>query len=141
MTNEKEKINAVSRHLNYFKQKSKSDQLLQKATLLPLDKAMTYAQQIQSIFNNKILGDEDDPAQWCLPMNEVGKNVGVICLDNNRVRKIIANFDILATVFITKNSRLIKYQYCISHYRTGMLLSFNNEQNLPMKISDSSSTI
>jgi hypothetical protein len=41
--------------------------------------------QHQQIFNKTILGDEDGPAQWTLPMDENGKNVGIICLDNNRI--------------------------------------------------------
>jgi hypothetical protein len=46
---------------------------------------MTYTEEIQAIFNQKILGDEDGPAQWQLPMDDDDKNVGIICLDNNRI--------------------------------------------------------
>jgi hypothetical protein len=39
--------------------------------------------------NTVILGDEDHSAQWALPYDADKKAVGVICLDNNRFRKIL----------------------------------------------------
>jgi hypothetical protein len=86
------------------------------------DRIMAYAEEIQEIFNQKILGDEDGPAQWRLPMDDAGKNVGIICLDNNRIRKIISNFETLLQVSISDPSRLVKYSYCIPQYRQGMVL-------------------
>jgi hypothetical protein len=65
---------------------------------------MAYAEQIQTFFNNRILGDDDGPAQWRLPMDDDGKNVGIICLDNNHIWKIISNFDALANVSISDHS-------------------------------------
>jgi len=55
------------------------------------------------------LGDDDGPAQWHLLMDDGGKNVGIICLDNNCVWKIISNFDALATISISDHSQLLKY--------------------------------
>jgi hypothetical protein len=42
-------------------------------------------------------------------MDDGGKNVGIICLDNNCVWKIISNFDALATISISDHSQLLKY--------------------------------
>ena len=81
-----------------------------------------YAEQIQTIFNNRILGDDDSPAQWRLPMDDNGKNEGIIHLDNNRIQKIISNFDALANVSISDHSRLLKYSYCIPQYWQGMII-------------------
>jgi hypothetical protein len=67
-------------------------------------RSMAYAEQIQTFFNNRILGDDDGPAQWRLPMDDDGKNVGIICLDNNHIWKIISNFDALANVSISDHS-------------------------------------
>jgi hypothetical protein len=72
------------------------------------DRIMAYAEEIQEIFNQIILGDEDGPAQWQLPMDDDGKNVGFTCLDNNRIRKIITNFETLLQVSILDPSRLVK---------------------------------
>jgi hypothetical protein len=41
------------------------------------EKIIAFAEKIQEIFNNQILGDEDSPAQWRLPMYEQGENVGI----------------------------------------------------------------
>jgi hypothetical protein len=43
----------------------------------------SFAQKIQKIFNNEILGDINGPAQWSIPMNDEGTNIGIICLDVN----------------------------------------------------------
>ncbi len=49
------------------------------------------------LFNNTILGDDDGPAQWALPMNDE-TNVGIICLDNNLIQKALYNFELLNEV-------------------------------------------
>ena len=87
-----------------------------------------YAEQIQTIFNNRILGDDDSPAQWRLPMDDNGKNEGIIHLDNNRIQKIISNFDALANVSISDHSQLLKYSYCIPQYRQGMIILWQQEE-------------
>jgi hypothetical protein len=86
------------------------------------DRVMAYAQCIERIFNTNILGDEDGPAQWNLPMNDSGKSVGIICLDNNRIRKIISNFELLVSVSVTDDTRLEKYNIAIPHYRDAMII-------------------
>jgi hypothetical protein len=50
-------------------------------------KANVY--QIEKILNTKILGDDDGPVLWCLPYDNDNKMVGIICLDNNRIRKVM----------------------------------------------------
>jgi hypothetical protein len=77
-----------------------------------------FAERIQAIFNTSILGDEDGPAQWCLPMDDDGKNIGIICLDNNRIRKVIDNFEQLVGVAVIDNARAMKYA-SIPHYAVG----------------------
>jgi hypothetical protein len=84
------------------------------------ERIIAFAEKIREIFNNQILGDEDGPAQWRLPMDEQGKNVGIICLDNNRIRKIIDNFQLLIQASISDPTRLTQYSYCIPQYRMGM---------------------
>jgi len=86
---------------------------------------MAYTEQIQTNFNNRILGDDDSPAQWHLPMDDDGKNVGIICLDNNRIQKIISNFDALATVSISDHSQ---NSYCIPQYRQGIIILWQWEE-------------
>jgi hypothetical protein len=51
------------------------------------ERITAYAQCIEHILNAVILGDEDGPAQCALSYDADNKTVGVICLDNNRIRK------------------------------------------------------
>jgi hypothetical protein len=79
-----------------------------------------YAETIMHIFNNNILGDEDGPAQWTIPMDEGKKTVGTICLDNNRIRKVISNFETLMSVSLVNPAQKLTYETIIPHYRSGM---------------------
>jgi hypothetical protein len=87
-----------------------------------LDRIKAFAERIQEIFNTCILGDEDGPAQWTLPMSNDGKNVGIMCLDNTRIRKVIEQFEILVDVAVRDDARMQKYKYCIPEYRNGIEL-------------------
>jgi hypothetical protein len=55
-------------------------------------------------------------------MDDIGKNIGIICLDNNRIRKVIDSFEVLVTVAAQDPARSMKYNYCIPHYHSGMEL-------------------
>ena len=87
-----------------------------------MDRIKAFAERVQEIFNTYILGDEDGPAQWTLSMTDDGKNVGMICLDNNHIRKVIDQFEILVDVAVRDDARIQKYNYCIPQYRSGMEL-------------------
>ncbi len=87
-----------------------------------MDRIKAFAEAVQEIFNKTILGDEDGPAQWTLPMDDNGKNVGIICLENNRIWKVIDSFEVLVTVAVNDPARSMKYNYCIPHYRSDMEL-------------------
>ena len=99
------------------------------------NRIVAYAQEIERILNTYILGDEDGPAQWVLPMDKDKKTVGVICLDNNRIRKILNRFETLVAASITDESRVIKYNTSISNYRKGMCILWqrNNYSNEDIK--------
>jgi len=49
-------------------------------------------------------------------MTDDGKNVGMICLDNNHIRKVIDQFEILVDVAVRNDARIQKYNYCIPLY-------------------------
>jgi hypothetical protein len=57
------------------------------------DRITAYAEKIQEMLNHEILGDEDGPAQWSIPMHENGKTVGAITLDNNPIRLIMEDLE------------------------------------------------
>jgi len=84
------------------------------------DRIIAYAERIQHLLNNEILGDEDGPAQWSMPMHENGKTVGAITLDNNRIRLIMEDLEMLIAVSVCDQVRLDKYYYCMPEYRAAM---------------------
>jgi hypothetical protein len=45
-----------------------------------------------------------------------------ICLDINRTRKVIENFELLVDVAVTDNAWAIKYATCIPNYRDDMII-------------------
>jgi hypothetical protein len=86
------------------------------------DHISVFAGRIQTILNTEILGDEDGPTQWQLPMDGEGKNVGIICLDDNQIRKMVNKLELLMNISFADKYRRIKYQYSIPHYRDGMFI-------------------
>jgi len=84
------------------------------------DRITAYAETIQEMLNNEILGDEDGPAQWSIPMHDNGKTVGAITLDNNRIRLIMEDLERIIAVSIADDIRRDRYYYCIPEYRYAM---------------------
>jgi len=52
-----------------------------------------FFEDVTYVMNTEVLGNTDNPGQWDCPRDRNQKVVGEICLDNNRTRKIIDNFD------------------------------------------------
>lgn len=87
-----------------------------------------YAKEIENILNTIVLGDEDGPAQWCLPYDKDNKTVGVICLDNNRIRRILVEFEILIRASVTDEARAEKYSNGIENYRHALTILRQREE-------------
>ena len=55
--------------------------------------------------NHEVMGDDDGPAQWSVPMYENGKTVGTITLDNiddnSRICLVLENFETLIALSIS----------------------------------------
>ncbi len=86
------------------------------------DRIKANAEQIEDILNTLILGDDDGPSQWNVPMSDDGKTVGTITLDNNRIRQIIEDFELIIAVSVSDEARHNKYLYCIQQYRYAMVI-------------------
>jgi hypothetical protein len=72
-----------------------------------------YREQIEQIMNHEVLGDDDGPAQWSVPMHDNGKTVGTITLVNNASALYSKNFERLIAISISDEIRRNKYNYCI----------------------------
>jgi hypothetical protein len=65
------------------------------------ERIKAYAVSIENMFNQQILGDDDGPGQWSIPMSDNGKMVGAITLDNNCIQLILNNFEMLINASIS----------------------------------------
>lgn len=86
------------------------------------ERIKAFATQIENILNTQILGDDYGPSQWCIPMSDDNKTVGTITLDNNRIRQIMEDFEMIITASISDFTRCDKYLHCIPHYRDAMVI-------------------
>ncbi len=76
-------------------------------------------------FNITILGDADGPAQWTIWTNEEKTKVGITCLDNTRIWKMIEAFELTIDVSIVDAQFILKWNYCII---IEMILNFSNKK-------------
>ncbi len=81
-----------------------------------------YVKEVERILNTIILGDKDGPAQWALPYDDEKKTVGVICLDNNLIQKILLDIELLVQASIYDAARAIKYRYGMTNYRNAICI-------------------
>jgi len=50
--------------------------------------------------NTVVIGTDFNPGQWDCPKDKAKKEVGIICLNNNRTRKVINSFDLFVDMCI-----------------------------------------
>jgi len=100
------------------------------------DRILTYSMNIERILNTVILGDDDGPAQWVLPYDAENKTVGVICLDNNRICKILQEYELLINSSVYDRERLTKYRNCIQDYRSAMGILREKREFIDKKIKE-----
>jgi len=72
------------------------------------ERIKSYVEHIEKIFNTNILGDDNGPAQRCLPYDNDNKSVGIIWLDDNRIWQVILEFDALVQATNTSSRQVIE---------------------------------
>jgi hypothetical protein len=77
---------------------------------------------IENLLNQQILGDDDRPAQWSIPMIDDGKTVGAKTLDNKCIQLILNSFEMLINASIFDITRRKKYHFSIPHYRDAITI-------------------
>ncbi len=85
-----------------------------------IERIKAYAERSEQISNREILGDDDGPVQWSVPMHENGKIVGAITLDYNRIHQVLEHLEIIIDASIVDVDRRNKYYNCIPKYRDAM---------------------
>jgi hypothetical protein len=86
------------------------------------DRITAYIKEVERILNTVILGEDDGPAQWVLPYNPEKKTVGIICLDDNCIQKILNHYELLVELSVCNQARLQKYNFGTNEYRNAMVI-------------------
>ena len=96
------------------------------------ERIKAYREQIEHIMNHEVMGDDDGPAQWSVPMYENGKAVGTITLDNiddnSRICLVLENFETLIALSISDENRRNKYYYCIPLYHDAIQIDRQKDE-------------
>ncbi len=82
----------------------------------------SFFDTVNDIMNTVVIGSEFYPGQWDCPKDKAKKEVGIICLDNNRTRKVVDSFDLFVDVCIVSNDEKQQWKRSIGHYRKAMKL-------------------
>jgi len=82
----------------------------------------SFFQTVNDIMNTVVIGSVFYPGQWDCPKDKSKNEVGIICLDNNRTRKVINSFDLFIDLCIVEDDKKQQWKTCIDHYRKAMKL-------------------
>jgi len=85
-----------------------------------------FFSSVNEIVNTIVIGTRFHPGQWDCPKDKAKKEVGIICLDNNRTRKIVNSFDLFVDLCIVNDNEKIQWKTSIAHYRNAMKLLQKN---------------
>jgi len=81
----------------------------------------TFFHGLNHIVATKILGSVENPSQWECPCDRSRRELGIICLDNNKTRKVVNGMDAVIEFCISSEERLT-WKDCIAQYRNAMVL-------------------
>ena len=79
-----------------------------------------YLREVNRNMSERVLGSELLPSHWKMPYDEKKKKVATICMDNVRIRKVLAKFEILLALCVSDEVRRELWQRCIGHYRLAL---------------------
>jgi hypothetical protein len=80
-----------------------------------------YISTVQAIINSEILGSNRSPAQWRVQLSEDGKEIGIICMDNTRMRKVVNKLEGIINISVVNPGRINKWNLSVEAYRKGMI--------------------
>ncbi len=81
-----------------------------------------FFHSINHITNTMVLGTEESPSQWECPCDRPRRELGIICLDNTKTRKIVNKIDLFLDLCIVNEQERTEWKRCISMYRNAMTL-------------------
>ena len=82
--------------------------------------------------NTEILGTEETPGAWVVPMSADKKEVGIICMENTRARKVVNQLELLIEISLPESepTRRLKWTQAVNHYRLAMT-GFRRKDDTP----------
>ncbi len=80
-----------------------------------------FFSELNRIVCTKILGSMENPSQWECPCDRSKRELGIICLDNNKTRKVVNGLDLIIDFCIAPTEQS-KWKDCIANYRQAMNL-------------------
>jgi hypothetical protein len=82
--------------------------------------AKKYINTVQGIINKFILGSDLAPAHWRIKLSDDGKEIGILCMNNNQTRKVVNNLELLIDVLVVDPERLAQWNIAVPSYRERM---------------------
>lgn len=80
-----------------------------------------FFQSIADIVNKKVLGTDENSAEWECATDDKKKEIGTITMDNMRTRAIMAKLELLIEECIVDEEDKGKWLLCIPKFRDGMI--------------------
>ena len=92
-------------------------------------KCKAFVEKVENILNTSIIGSMMHAQHWILPFDKETNTVSKICMDNVKIRKIVAEMDQLIDPMIVDDDKKAKWKKCIDHYRQAIEIA-NRKHNL-----------
>jgi hypothetical protein len=97
---------------------------------------LKYANDVEEIVNSKILGTEDNPAQFRFPLQEDRKTLCPLRLDNNRARAIFNQIELLIEISVPEEDRKFKWNSCSPKIRGAIEILRLRREYTPREIEE-----
>ena len=78
--------------------------------------------ELNTRFNTMVWGTPTSPTQWECPYDKATKELGILCLDNNKTRQAINKLEVILDLCIVDPDRSGQWNRCVENYRSGMIL-------------------
>ena len=86
-----------------------------------------YIDSIETIMNQRVLGQVSDAASWKFPYDETTKKLGTISLENTKVRKVVEQMDDIINASTTDADRQLRWKQSMPKYRRAIVIARQQE--------------
>jgi hypothetical protein len=79
-----------------------------------------YVAKVEEIVNCQIHGTPQNPAHWVCPMSDDRKELGIICMANDKTRSVCDSLELLINASVVDPRRKLLWESAISHFRISL---------------------